>query len=260
MTRHSIAVFCIILIFFGFSTFSYLISRRFVLIISGFAGYVVADIVGGGIIYFRRWIALSGFLDQGAHLILSAIIETSIKIALLVVFRRLYRKSAFDNAMVVSLALAYAACEVLVRDLYNIMASFHVVMARFEIYMFGDRFMAPYHRLVEMASQAGVSDYYISVACFSVQVMAVVVMHVSTFLILFRIIHADRYGLIFLGALAVVLSHAGSDMLAVTVGGRYGLVEGTVVWICLAAIWISVAYAMVRRGHGPVWRASAAGH
>ena len=72
--------------------------------------------------------------------------------------------------------------------------------------------------------------------------MAIVVMHVAIFILLFRLMRTAGLAMILLVATALCVLHFGSDLSAYVAGLRYPWVGPTIVWLCLAVAWLSVAY------------------
>ena len=233
----------VFIMFVALSAVAYRLTHRFRVLFCGFFGYAACSAVFAAVVV----VAHSFFGDDlfntsmVAYLGLSAILETGTKILLLTLVAMLLRQ-AMDNPAVVALGLSYAACEILNRDGYNILASFNDLLAVFGVELLGDAFMAPFRDLTAAVARMGHRTYLGNVALVSLQSIAVVAMHVSTFVILYRVIRTTGPAMVLAVAAAVAVLHAGSDLSTQAAGLWLPFAGPTIAWICLATAWMAAAY------------------
>ena len=225
------------------SAVAYGLARQFRVLLFGFLGYAVCSVLFAAVVAgTQSFIGYDLFnTSLVAYLGLSAILETGTKILLLALVAMLLRH-AMGNPAVVALGLAYAACEILNRDGYNILASFNDLLAVFGAELLGDAFMSPFRDLLAAVSQMGGRAYLGNVTLVTVQSAAVVAMHVSIFVILYRVMRTAGPAMVLAAAAAIAVLHAGSDLSTQAAGLWVPFVGPTIAWICLATAWIAAAY------------------
>ena len=238
-----IATTLVLMMFVGFSVVAYRLSHQLRVLFCGYFGYVACSALFAVVV-----VVAHSFLGQEvfstsvvAYLGFSAILETGTKILLLALVAMLLRR-AMDSPAVIALGLSYAACEILNRDGYTILASFNDLLAVFGLELLGEGFMAPFRDLMAAVSQMGERAYLGNVALVGVQSVAVVAMHVSTFVILYRVMRTAGPAMVLAAAAAIAILHAGSDLSAQAAGRWLPFVGPTIAWICLAAAWMAAAY------------------
>ena len=233
----------VVLMFIGVNAVAYGLSHRLGILLCGFLGFAAFVAVYGVIVAGAQGHLGSDLFQESmiAAFGLSASLETATKISLLVLVGALFRRR-MGNAAVVSLGLSYAACEILHRDAYAVLGSFNELLGVFGIALFGDAFMAPFRDTVAAVAEADPWQATENAALLAIQSMAIVVMHVSIFVILFRLMRTVRLATTLLVAVVIAVLHAGSDLLTQAAGHLYPFVGPTIVWIGLAAAWGTVAY------------------
>ena len=233
----------VVLMFIGINAVGYALSRRFGILLCGFLGFAAFAAVYTVIVTSAQARLGSSLFQDSivAGFALSASLETATKIGLLVLVGVLFRRDR-GNAGVVSLGLSYAACEILYRDTYVVLGSLNDLLGIFGIALFGDAFMAPFRALVAALADMGNWLYMRNAALLAIQSMAIVVMHVSIFVILFRLMRTVRLATTLLIAVVIAVLHAGSDLLTQAAGHLYPFVGPTIVWIGLAAAWGAAAH------------------
>ena len=242
MILHAGTAFVVVM-FIGINAVAYGLSHRLGILLCGFLGFA-AFVAVYVVIVTSAQVHLGSSLFQDSIVAgfgLSASLETATKIGLLVLVGALFRRDR-GNASVVSLGLSYAACEILYRDGYAILGSLNDLLGIFGIALFGEAFMAPFRDLVAALADADNWRYVRSAALLAIQSVAIVVMHVSIFVILFRLMRTVRLATTLLVAVVIAVLHASSDLLTQAAGHLYPFVGPTIVWIGLAAAWGTVAY------------------